>query len=156
MKIWPVVALVLAWPGSALADWQWTRWGMTPEELVAASAGNVRLVSADGIESDRGGVKLAEGTFVAGRFQFQADFRFFGGRLAGVALRPPGEQCGDLEYWVLDRYGERDGRTQYAGSFVWRLEDVNTEVSFAQTGSRTGPSCGLRYRAIRHSGNEGL
>jgi hypothetical protein len=29
---------------TARADWQYTRWGMTPEQVVAASSGNVQLL----------------------------------------------------------------------------------------------------------------
>lgn len=33
-----------ALPGAARADWEWTRWGMTPREVVAASHGQVMPV----------------------------------------------------------------------------------------------------------------
>jgi len=39
--------LFLWWPISALADWQWTKWGMSPEEVVSASREKARLATDD-------------------------------------------------------------------------------------------------------------
>jgi len=56
----------------ARADWQYTRWGMTPEQVVAASHGNALLVPKTRKNDDR----LALGIYKVGHFEFAVFFKF--------------------------------------------------------------------------------
>ena len=61
---------------SAFADWQFTRWGMTAEEIVAASSGRAQLIP----EGDREGKStssydaIALSKFFSGPFKFDVTF----------------------------------------------------------------------------------
>jgi hypothetical protein len=81
------------------ADWQYTKWGMTKEEVIASSSGVAALTRplAAGEKprsctaGDRGfsdsGIAGAEAPYEAGEFKFKACFFFDkGGKLNGVEL----------------------------------------------------------------------
>jgi hypothetical protein len=58
-------SFVFSIPSGALANWQYTHWGMSPDEVVKASNGKASLVSADVVaraDKSYGRVKLAEST----------------------------------------------------------------------------------------------
>lgn len=64
----------------ALADWQWTRWGMTPAEVTAAAAGKVR-------QTEPQTLVLTEPVTVAGIEFPYVGFRFEEGGLQLVAMQ---------------------------------------------------------------------
>lgn len=79
--------IVLASNGTAAkADWQYTRWGMTPAQVAAASGGKV--LAGVGRPGDRvdGQEVGAIGSYTSGVFKFEAVFYFVGGRLADIRL----------------------------------------------------------------------
>lgn len=85
------VLLLLSSPAvtsSARADWQYTRWGMSPEEVIKASNGSARPTStAEQAERKRGNREaMASAEYRAGEVPFRADFLFAGGKLVMVAL----------------------------------------------------------------------
>ncbi|MBI5940147.1 MAG: hypothetical protein HY859_06950, partial [Caulobacterales bacterium] len=48
MRLWTMLAVVVASllaATPAAADWQWTKWGMTPSEVVSASDGKAKQTS---------------------------------------------------------------------------------------------------------------
>jgi len=58
-------SFVFSIPSGALANWQYTHWGMSPDEVVKASNGKASLVPADVVaraDKSYGRVKLAEST----------------------------------------------------------------------------------------------
>ena len=65
-------------PTSALADWQYTRWGMSPKEVIAASKGAATETTLD--QRKGGGTKgteaLLQAPYTSGKFQFRAMFNF--------------------------------------------------------------------------------
>jgi hypothetical protein len=67
-----LVAACSTLPVTAHADWQYTRWGMSPEQVAAASKGAAEVVKpkkkSDTIE--------CRGTYSAGRFEFFVLFDF--------------------------------------------------------------------------------
>jgi hypothetical protein len=72
---------VLALSGAAApsrADWQYTKWGMSPEEVCAASRGAVTMkaLSPKDAKSNERLATLASGEFAAGKFKFTALFEF--------------------------------------------------------------------------------
>jgi hypothetical protein len=69
-------ALATLLPASARAEWQYTRWDMTPEVAVKASNGGMKLLPAKDREkpSPMGTVKVAEGTFQDSEFRLTVEF----------------------------------------------------------------------------------
>lgn len=119
----------LAAPAAAHADWEWTRWGMSADEVVAASGGRVSRSTAGPDHRVHGWDRLAEGVIdydgvaVNAQFYFDpagrslhvvrllvSDFRNCDRLKAAVARRlgPPTSSDGPLEW-------RDDGRGDFAG-----------------------------------------
>jgi hypothetical protein len=99
-----IVGVVLAVvPTAALADWQYTRWGMTPQQVIAASNGTVswravKLPKPNGPREEIGG------SYAAGERIFDVSFTFSDGRLSIVSLKA--DPCdGSLLADLKSRYG---------------------------------------------------
>ncbi len=76
----PIVTLLLVsgpFARVAIADWQYTRWGMTADQIVAASNGTARKLAGEEQEGESGNsfTALAVGTFKTGPFDFAVSFR---------------------------------------------------------------------------------
>jgi hypothetical protein len=69
-----LAAMLLAPP--ALADWQYTRWGMTPEQVVAASRGKVALLPEARRPRVPPLVTAASGKFTDGTLVLRTVFSF--------------------------------------------------------------------------------
>ena len=65
--------VALACPASA--DWQYTKWGMTVDEVIKASSGKATRIDDSRRDSEMQKT-MATAPFVAGEFVFQADFMF--------------------------------------------------------------------------------
>jgi len=106
MPILLLAALLLSSPPPApavpapAAGWRAARFGMTPEEVVAAFPKEASLISPE--------VKLADGNTIAVRIDgyafegltFDVRFIFEGGRLALVSLRTPAKKPVDAEAYT--------------------------------------------------------
>jgi hypothetical protein len=99
-------------PTAALADWQYTKWGMSPEEVVAASNGNAHLVSeAEAAKTFRSAeyvVLLAKGDHSADGEKFSVIFDFTkqAKRLQGVTLKATDpSRCYIYRRVLLNKYG---------------------------------------------------
>jgi len=93
-----VSALILigcSLPLSADADWQYTRWGMTLEEVVAASGGAAQPHAKDPKKNTSKVDTLATAPYEAAGFIFRARFLFSRGepKLARVDLEAPPAQA---------------------------------------------------------------
>lgn len=91
---------------SALADWQYTRWGMTPEQVAAASKGTVRVGKGDPRQEFQGAEIGAVGTHVSGRYMFKANFHFIDRKLVEVRLKLIGGDQYALKNDLLALYGK--------------------------------------------------
>ena len=76
----------------AEADWQYTKWGMSVDEVIAAGQGQVSKASAEEQKNEKimngNLVGLAVGTYSINESKFTATFLFQHGKLDGVKLRP--------------------------------------------------------------------
>jgi hypothetical protein len=108
----------------ARADWEYTRWGMTPEQVVAASRGVVRLGAPpqgktyEGLEGRALGAHRTDGAAFDAYFHFDQ-----AGELAKVALeRTGGTACAALHGRLMARFGkpEKSTRTNFATIETWR------------------------------------
>jgi len=83
---WLIMGALL-WPGAAGANWQYTKWGMTPEQVQKAAKGKLSPVTgpADACPACTTMPLLAGDFDVAGQV-FRARFEFSGQSLAKVVL----------------------------------------------------------------------
>ncbi len=107
-----LATIVAALP--ARADWEYTKWGMTPEQVVAASGGSARLVAQDKQKSVPPWVSSVEGTFQEGPLALQTVFSFDTER-GGLACVFYGveeaEQSAAFMDSLLKRYGKPASRS---------------------------------------------
>jgi len=115
---------------AAKSGWQYTTWGMTSEEIVAASGGTVRILSGEELRLASGErhTALARGDYTSGPFAFEADFRADKGgttlRAVRLKLKNPG-QYGDLRAAMTSKYGLGDTSesSEYSDVVRWLTED---------------------------------
>lgn len=105
-----VVGSLLVAAGPAAADWEYTHWGMTPEEVAAASGGAVTALPEDKRENIEaaGMTNAAEGTFTSGDLTLRVGFSFDNedGGLVCVAYGPTAVADNPkLEAYLRQRYG---------------------------------------------------
>src|ERR1700733_8935913 len=81
-----VLALACCGASTAKADWEYTKWGMTPQQVVSASKNLTREGSDLHPDSD-GNVSKLIAPYQSGKFHFEAQFGFDAAdRLASVTL----------------------------------------------------------------------
>lgn len=141
------------------ADWQYTEWGMTPEEVSAASDDTVTAIPETEQASRRNNVFTAklEGTFSSGRFNFHSEFRFdnVSNRLRQVQLRlDDASQCQLLAQSLNTRYGEPDKvqALTVMERIEWRDSDEGNGIVYHVSDD----SCSITYLALENSDNERL
>jgi hypothetical protein len=76
MRFICVSLTVLSFASAARADWRYTRWGMTPDQVVAASRGQVQLRPEKDWPRDMDIVTAATGEFQDDSMPFRASFIF--------------------------------------------------------------------------------
>jgi hypothetical protein len=108
----------------AAADWQYTRWGMSPEQVVAASNGAVRLGPPPQGKTYDKLTGRALGNHEADGATFHAFFHFDAANgLAKVALeRNSGTACAALQGGLAAQYGQpvKSTRNNFATIDEWR------------------------------------
>lgn len=115
------VAMLSAAPTAAHAAWSFTRWGMSPEQLIAAAKGKARPMTGDA--GDRvmnmdprasGGPFTFDGRAFSANFYFDPDGRP-GLRVVRLNLLDQG-QCDALGAELARRYGA--SKNKYHGEWV--------------------------------------
>lgn len=152
--------LVLILSSPSFADWQYTKWGMTTEEVRAASNGTATAPAKPGHGfEDETTEGLLTAPYQAGRFSFNAEFLFSKDdhRLASVELhllqedvsKLPRKERGDREADLdaerrdlldtfLQKYGKPERDQLLVSGLVHRLDwrtDVD-RISFLEIGRR--------------------
>jgi len=125
----PIFGLIVllagaATPRPAAADWEYTKWGMTPEQVVKASSGAVLERKARSAGADSGLEIRAEGEFVSGPLRFDVSFGFDGnGGLAFVTYSiDRASQNPLLLDWLVKRHGEPQAQQDPEGdvkTLIW-------------------------------------
>jgi len=156
-------AIILSFLGfytqPAFADWQYTKWGMTANEVIAASGKKVFPELNPGTDKGDSKVKL-RGTHVSEspyeQFQFDASF-YFGSseKLQDVVLDlKDSEKCPNLAGAMLTIYGPAQVEDRSSVSFLrtwWdRLND--NHVSYLRIGNK----CSVTYKEMVKPGAKGL
>ena len=150
-----LVALACAGASPADAHWQFTRWGMTPAQVIEASNGTTSV--GDGAKAARGDDTVgAVGTYIAGATTFTTKFWFGRQGLSTVALQLRDyDQCVDVQRDLLVKYGEPVEKTGDADiqRRMWvdkaggnRVALLNMSIGF----------CQVEYSALVSSVGAGL
>lgn len=96
--------------GSGHADWAYTNWKMTPEQVVKASKGLVQLVTPQEAGGDGSNLAFAaRGVYPAGALRFDVSFGFdrTDGHLAVVTYSiDRASQNPTLKDWLIGKYGQ--------------------------------------------------
>lgn len=136
-----ITGVVLTAPHDTLADWQYTKWGMTEEEIVAATDGDAHLIS-DGEKANRAGGNsdaIALGKFTTGPFEFDVVFRALkGGRgldTVRLELREPAIHR-RLREALIGKYGIGQETVEDIGSIktttiIWKAETETVKLIHA-------------------------
>ncbi|TBA91086.1 hypothetical protein [Rhizobium ruizarguesonis] len=105
MRLSLTIAALLLVAVPAKADWQYTKWGMSPEDVIAAAPHENGLkITSDDKEND---YQEIEGIYSAERFHFRASMLFVERKLYAVhlATEDGGFECSDLRLALTDIYG---------------------------------------------------
>jgi len=149
---------------NASGDWQYTRWGMTVDEVIRESKGAAVRANKDGGENYR---TLATASYTSSgrggdRFTFKVEFRFPNDtkRLRRVELGAvDGKRCTEIGWSLNDVYGKPEKVEDYGLVHVtiWRSEKSGNMVSFSHLfkGQPT-ETCLIHYKPIRKVGASGL
>jgi len=145
-------ATVAAAPAAATEQsslgWNYTRWGMTPEEVVAASNGAARLYAPPPVPGATGAI-LAVGTMPGGAFDFEVSFTFSNSSraLTHVSLKAPPAQCAPIIRELAATYGApyHAPRSTLATQASWEDRAKNLDVSIFAGGG----TCLVTYKPAR-------
>lgn len=156
MRALLLAALTALIPATASADWQYTEWGMSPDEVIAASNGAVKAKSPREGERVFGADKKALGFYEAAGYTFESEFFFDAAdRLQIVKLvLLDSSKCGDLKDTVQGLYGQPAERSDI--SWVWYDHENQNKVRFTAVDLATDLSCFVLYTPIGGSGANGL
>jgi hypothetical protein len=149
----PAAAVTLL-PIQADASWQYTRWGMSPEQVVAASKGTAHLEPDNGSylpylpDRDKA-LMLAKGQVKIGSFNFKVGFYFDVEKRALKSVFLSAENCTKndsyaLREWLSAKYGV-PREVLYNLTFKWVSPfepDIITLTSLSDT------SCSIAYEPI--------
>jgi hypothetical protein len=142
-----LLALTLLWPFTASADWQYTTWGMTPEQVQKASKGVAVETTAKELKdnSPAGGGYTAKLTapYKTDAFQFKAWFIFDKeDKLSQVTLDLVGGNPYSAIALLRNKYGlpasDMSGRVPGFEFWGWRLPTDQILVTFTDDGKSLG------------------
>lgn len=122
LVVWVVSASFVA-----RADWQFTRWGMSPEQVLAAAKGRAQKHSEEKPNNagPRSSEVLAVGTYEAGEFKFSVHYEFKERRLVGVLLQLDNVERGSsLVESLMARYGTPMSSEKFAGGMMMKWLDA--------------------------------
>jgi hypothetical protein len=141
---------------SAVADWQYTKWGMTPEQVVKASKGAARANSDRTLDAPNGGlVAKLVAPYRAGGFDFRAGFMFSpDDRLKVVDLVLQSGSCPSLVGALTSTYGPQQSadHSSLLHLDTWWDKKNGNRVVLGEVGS---DSCSVQYSPLHVPGKPG-
>lgn len=159
-----VLALACCGASAAQADWKYTKWGMTPQQVVRASTNLARPGSDPRPDSD-GNVSKLVAPYQSGKFVFEAQFGFdTAQRLSSVTLvlndksasmhmgadmKMGQGQCHDLQMRVNAEYGPPQGggtADMLYSIQTWQDRKNKNNVKYAVL---YGTGCYVQYSAVK-------
>lgn len=142
---WTAVALGLAVAGTAAADWEYTKWGMKPDQVTAASKGAVKAVPVDAAANIRSMQRKAIGAYKAGSVEYEAQFYFdVNDKLTAVRLQAKNPADCDA---ILAETVRRLGPPRAPRQPTWI--DMNGNQIVSQSDERAGGgACSVLYEML--------
>jgi hypothetical protein len=131
-------------PPVAGSGWQYAHWGMSPDQVVAASGGQAVLAKQDSKTNTVFGSTGAEANYSQPPFAFRVFFNFRYGKLTQVTLHPdPKADCTPLINDLTRRFGPPEIKSLYTGitTFYW----PNTAVANDIRVFRVPETCSVSY-----------
>ena len=170
MKLFGIaLALLCCGPIAAKADWEYTKWGITPQQVLSASKILTRESSDLHPDSDGNVTKLVA-PYQSGKFSFEAQFGFdaadrlssvtlvLNDKFAGMDMNMGADMnmnqggCHDLLASVKTTYGPPQGggsaHMQYSIE-TWQDQKNKNNVTYTVL---DGVGCYVQYSAIKSAG----
>jgi hypothetical protein len=114
------VALLVSSATASRADWEYTKWGMTPEQVAKASQGTVKVIPPDKRTRDAADQNemAAEGKYLTEKLALDVGFMFdpAGGGLACVMYNALGDDALRLGKILAGRYGAPSKESDFMSS----------------------------------------
>lgn len=154
------LSLSMAAAKCSFADWQYTKWGMTSQQVVEASQGKASPIA----EEERKGKStdtaesLLSAPYVAGKFNFEVSFLFDRktSKLSRIhlSLIDP-SLCSELLESLSGKYGEPSlvKESSVFSRKEWRDKEHENGVQYLFIAT---PSCSVTYWALSTDDNHGL
>lgn len=156
-------ALVLIAAASpASANWQYTTWGMTREQVARAAPGGTIDVDPSTRSSVDGDKILLEAPYTAGTFNFTAGFGFDStDHLDRVHLVLQSGDAASLHVALVKRYGdpkhEDSDFDAFGGRITWITADQTIVLSQSDSAAPgVTPGVTLDYARLNNASGEGL
>ena len=134
ITIMSVFAVMAALPRYALANWEYTTWGMTPDQIIAASHGKATpLPASQRYRDDNAHWEMAvKGTYSDGPVNLDVGFTFDtqGQGLRCVFYNALGEQAAVLKDTLIKQFGPPQNDDTFSGTQMlsWKAPD---QIDFA-------------------------
>ncbi|MQX45741.1 hypothetical protein [Sinorhizobium medicae] len=152
-----VTAVAVLFGSAAQADWQYTRWGMTVDEVLVASKGKASKPKKPNTVEDGSILNLLSAPYNVNRLRSKAEFWFSeeDRRLSNVRLSLMKiSQCPELRGALTNVYGPAEKSKTSLGEFLrwWDRENGNDILLMDYPGA----ICSLDYKPIRKPRTGGL
>lgn len=155
MYLRPIAISIFALASSqANADWQYTRWGMSPSEVLNASGGSAQINTDRGLDAGNGMAKIVA-PYRVQDFNFSAVFRFNkSDKLIQVVLNAKNHQCALVEALPERTYGpvQAKDKTFFSRATIWWDRPNKNQIMFYQLNDG---ACSVQYRPLEEGGAAG-
>lgn len=154
-KMMPIAFVCAVLSSPAGAHWQYTKWGMTSDQVVAASKGAVRRVDPASDATLPIGIKEAAGTYAANDRTMRVSFWFKAGKLNEVHLgQDDADTCIAVARDLTAVFGQPTSRSSgLVSTAVWLDKVRSNRVQFSDWGSS---GCDLIYAPLPTASSTGL
>ena len=144
-----ILLALAAIPMPAFADWQGTKWGMTSDEVVSATANRARPNPDAAADDDEKWMM----PYAEGGVQFTAYFGFDdpSGKLVKITLRPENSDCRKAFDVFGAKYGAPASSVQGAMGDMVRWQDAagsNRIMALALPSRAAANDCTINYRPL--------
>jgi hypothetical protein len=157
-----VIVLMVTLAGPAIADWQYTRWGMSSEELEAFGKGNIARIPPGQQKNYAGSsdAALLRSGYRADDVYFDVTYYFTNNRLSSVLLKTESLTDGARARHTLEGlYGVPERKEPIGGNFGtmirWRSERDGNMITFTNYPVNGTDTFFIHYEPIP-SGKSGL
>lgn len=148
-------AAIITLAGSAKADWQYTRWGMSKEQVIEASKGTAKTPTKPDVYEDDEFTHLLSAPYKSGDLQFDAKFHFSkDGKLTRVILEYGNrDDCSRLHRMLSSAYGPGEVHELSLGTVIkWWDKNNGNHVIFADA---PPVICDIQYKPLQDPGKDG-